>query len=65
MALIRMKEWKEGMGMWNRKKTIIIAGCSWNSAPGWQANCEHGDDVIIIDRIMMHTRRRLPTSAAL
>ena len=42
-----MKEWKkEGMGMWNRKKTIIIAGCSRFGAGLAGELSEHGDDVI-------------------
>ena len=46
-----MKEWKkEGMGMWNRKKTIIIAGCSRFGAGLAGELSEHGDDVIIIDK---------------
>ena len=40
-----MKEWKkEGMGMWNRKKTIIIAGCSRFGAGLAGELSEHGDE---------------------
>ena len=35
--------------MWNRKKTIIIAGCSRFGAGLAGELSEHGDDVIIID----------------
>ena len=35
--------------MWNRKKTIIIAGCSRFGAGLAGDLSEHGDDVIIID----------------
>lgn len=36
--------------MWNRKKTIIIAGCSRFGAGLAGELSEHGDDVIIIDK---------------
>ena len=36
--------------MWNRKKTIIIAGCSRFGAGLAGELSDHGDDVIIIDK---------------